>query len=223
MRHSFLLFFFCCFAGALRAQSFAVELAGGPTMAHRILIADKHFRTAFGDERPMLSYDVGFRFLYSVNKQWRAGAGLAYSRKGFNWGPIWYTDERAYPVRKISPNHAFTFLEFPVFGRYFFKENDKLKFYAQLGVATALFLQERVQAPFSPEGELHYVINKNSSAIPINIGVQAGVGMLFRLSNSWMIGAEPLLNSQLLSLYGDVPVQRRLFVLGLNVTVNKAW
>ncbi len=223
MRHSFLLFFFCCFAGALRAQSFAVELAGGPTMAYRITSGEKEYKDWFDDERPMLSYDVGFRLIYSVNEQWSAGAGLAYSRKGFNWGAIWYTDDHANLVRKVAPNHVFTFFELPVFGRYFFKKNDKFQLYAQFGLATALFFQERVQAPFSPEGELHYVVNKNSSAIPINIGVQAGVGMLIRLNNYWRVGAEPLLSSHLLSLYGDVPVQRRLFALGLHVTVNKTW
>lgn len=172
------------------------------------------------DNRPILSYGAVFRTLYAVDDRWSAGTGLGYARKGFSFGSFSYRDVSTGIWRETSLTNAYSFLEVPLFIRYFFKERENYRLYAQSGLAASFFLRERLEMP---DGELKYVTVENSSTIPVNLGLQAGVGVLVPLSGPWQIGVEPTLNSHLLPAYGDTPVKMWLFSFGINLLVNRAW
>lgn len=211
-------------SGLANAQLLAIELAGGPTMAYRILTGEKEYKDWFDDERPIFSYEGGLRLVYQVNEQWSMGSGLTYSRKGYDWKAL-VTDIYGFPTREISPNHVSSFIELPFFARYIFKENKSVKLYAHSGFAANFLLRERLQMLDSSNGKLYYYTFKESVARSFNIGLLLGIGGSFRLSESWYLGLEPTVNSQLLpflpSKQKDIHIFRRLFSAGIHVVVGR--
>ena len=209
------------------AQSLSVELAAGPTMAYRIMTTEKQF-SGFGDsERPILSYDIGLRLFYPVAEKWRIGAGVFYSRKGLDLGPFYITDEEAEVTHKIKESPwTFSFLEIPIIARYYFEENEQYQIYWQTGVSACVFLQEGLILPTDPSGRdggSKFVKTENSKAVPFNVGLKGGAGILFPLAGGWRVGAEPVINIQLFPLFSNVPAKRRLFTFGANLIVNRGW
>lgn len=194
-------------SGMAHGQSLSVEAAAGPTLAYRFLAAEKQFNLWIEGDRPIVSYVGDLRAIYLLNESWRAGVGVGYARKGLSFGP------------KI----AYSFLELPFFVRYTFMQSTNIKLYAQSGLFAGFLLRQRTQVPTMPGGELKYVTVENSSAKPVNIGMQAGVGMLFPLSGPWQIGVEPSFSSHLLPTYNDVNVKKWLFSFGINLLLNRAW
>jgi hypothetical protein len=218
IRYPLILLLTLFLSGIVQGQSLSVEATAGPSLAYRILVADENFKAVFGDERPIISYQGGLRLLYPFNINWSAGAGVAYTRKGFNLGPFYFTDEFGNPVNEIEPKIAYTYLEIPLFVRYVFKQTESYKLYVQSALAANFFLRER----WLDAGKNSVTI-ENSLARPVNIGLQAGVGILFPLSGPWQIGVEPGLNTHLLPVFSDTPAKRWLFSFGINLLVNRTW
>lgn len=228
IRYSFFLLLVLGLPGVAHAQSLAIELVGGPTMAYRISIVDERLQKVMDEEQPMLSYEAGVRMFYSLKENWRVGGALMYARKGFKPEPVFYTNEFGEPMDDIGSKHVISFLELPVIARYVIKEKNKFSLYAQSGLGASFFLRGRtiLEEPVNFNGESIQEYDSPFSFRDVNLAFHAGFGAAYQLGSGWQLGVEPAFNCHILSMFPAEQMgalSTSLFALGLNVVGSYAW
>ena len=191
-------------------------------MADRSVFPDEDafYRNFYGSEGPMLSYEVAFRILYPFSERWSIGAGIAYSRKGYQrYGSNEHGVLAAF--KRIINNKGLFFLETPVFMRYDFIENEKIQLYGQAGLSASIYTHER--RSYWMDGEVVEFLHRNSNIRPVNMGAHIGAGIQFALVEPWQFGVETNYSNHLFFLdRKELKYNHLLYSYGFSMVVKRS-
>lgn len=176
-----------------------------PTYANRHLVSGPAFHT---DEKPIISYDVGALITVLKKGEATVQTGLVYSRKGYNWGELYFT-----PKPKPVPIEILTYLSVPIRVTH---PIAKSPVYFIAGVTNDILLSQKLKVRNPPTDG--HTAGRTGDARKYNVGVTLGIGQELIKDQLFRLRVEPTFNYQLRAYVGDgFPGKRRLYTMGLTL------
>ncbi len=152
-------------------------------------------------------YSTGLKLLYKIKSRWALETGLVFSNKarklsleGYN---VWDLNDPYYAnLNSTKIKYTSYYLEIPMKVNYYIT-TGKLKIFISTGISGDLLLLRKSKYTYTyNDGTTEKLIYKSSEKFnAIVLGVQAGLGLEYNVSNRFIMRIEPTYKGQVLNFY----------------------